>query len=368
MKATFALAASFVLVCSLHAQAEIRDGQLFDQGAAMTAPAATASGEMGQVAFLRGQWDVRATQYADGEATHSASALAATTYMNRGHAFLERFFCEDFDGQGHRRDTVIFLSQVPTTGAWNLGLADGWRENIRLYSGGFDGEALVVSTVLRVNGSGPLQQFELRLLPGSDDAFALEAWSGNLGAELAREWRREYTRRAESADFLAGAGIGEPAEGLVEPASEFDFLLGEWDEIHDMTFPNGQKAQWPANGSAVRILNGRAILEHGWYDVDPNQPDSATSIVRIYNRAMRRWESMYSTNRFNSVLYFGGSREGDEIILHSFDADVASGPISYWTFHSIERDSYGWYANTSNDRGATWAKTWTIRATRKGAS
>jgi len=132
-----------------------------------------------------------------------------------------------------------------------------------------------------------------------------------------------------------------------------------------MPLPQGRTAQFSANGRAVYTLDGHATMEFSWYDVDPNLPDAATCIVRIYNRAMRRWECMYSTNRFNAILYFGGVEEGDRIVLHPFETDTAAGRISYWTFHDMQANRFGWFADTSLDRGKTFTRTWIIQATRK---
>ena len=95
-------------------------------------------------------------------------------------------------------------------------------------------------------------------------------------------------------------------------------------------------------------------MEFNWADLDPNLPDWATTIVRIWNRQMRRWESMYCTNRSQSILHFGGVPEGDRIVLHQFEAHLGDGPVSYWIFHDMEEDTYSWKAETSGDRGTTF--------------
>ena len=48
-----------------------------------------------------------------------------------------------------------------------------------------------------------------------------------------------------------------------------------------------------------------------------------------------------------------------------FSANTADIPINYWTFHDIGQDAYGWYANTSRDRGESFEKTWIIKAKRR---
>jgi len=364
------LSASTLLVLLLisSVQAQVRDGQIYDQGAAMTELAEGASEASSKITFLRGQWDVQYRQFAEGEESHATVATASTTFLNRGHGYMERFRCEDFDGEGHSRSSVIFLTHTPATDLWNLGIADSWNENIRLYTGGFVGDDLVVEAIYRAGGSGKIRHYRISLSPSGEDAFELIAEQGFYEEELQKRWARSYSRREESSGFMEGEALGEAAPGLPTEAHQFDFLLGERDTRHELTLPSGQVAKWPSNATAVRMLDGHAIMEHAWYDVDPNLPDAATTILRIYNRSTRTWESMYTANRGNNILFFGGVKEGDEIILHSFDRHLASGQFSYWTFHTIEADSYGWFANTSTDRGETFKKTWIIEATRKPES
>ena len=122
--------------------------------------------------------------------------------------------------------------------------------------------------------------------------------------------------------------------------------------------------QYNATFTAVHVMNGHGIMEYGWNTNDQTLPDAATSMVRIYNRAMRRWECMYMTNRFNNILYFGGTKEGKKIVLYLFEANTADN-ISYFTFEKMFKDSYKWNAQSSTDRGKTWRTTWTIKANRK---
>lgn len=170
----------------------------------------------------------------------------------------------------------------------------------------------------------------------------------------------------EKSDFLNNENsFGQPAIGRPNEAAQFDFLIGEWTAYQQIQLAPEQWAKFPSNSTAVYVLNGQAVMEHNWYNVDSSLPEAATTIVLIYNRAMRRWECMYLTNRFNSILYFGGVTEGDEIILTPFDTDNSLLSISYFTFYDIDEDSYQWHARTSNDRGETFTRTWTINSVRK---
>ena len=354
------------ILLPLTAWSDSRDGTRFDPAATMTARAETAPEELDTVAWMRGHWSVEYTRHVRDDSSYTATGRADITYMNRGHAFLERLHCPAFDGNGHDLNTLSFLVYNATLQTWGLGVADSWRENIAIYNGDFQGDALVLRNSIRRNGNLTLTDYRLVVQRKNDDAFEALLTRSTDGKEYAAFVTIQYTRLdKDDGLFTASNGTGEAAPDLPEQARQFDFLLGEWDLQHDMTFPNGRKAQWPAYGSATFMMDGHCVMEYASYDVDPRLPDAATTIVRLWNRQMRRWESMFSTNRANGILYFGGVLEGDRIVLHQFGADASDVPISEWTFHSWKADSYGWYANTSRDRGDTWAKTWIIEAARR---
>jgi hypothetical protein len=247
-----------------------------------------------------------------------------------------------------------------------MGVADNWRESVVVYSGGFDGDDLVLRNARRPSGGLNLVYYRLTLTRRGDDAFTTRIETSSDGTAWEPSLSLDY-RRMDSDDdlFTTVEGYGAPAPGLPEQARQFDFLIGEWDLSHHMTFPNGREAEWKATGTAVYMLDGQCVMEFSYYDVDTNLPDAATTIVRLWNRQMRRWECMYMNNRFNGILYFGGVQEGDRIVLHKFDSDTSDVPISQWIFHSWKPDSYGWYGNASRDRGRTWRKSWIIEATKR---
>jgi hypothetical protein len=316
-----------------------------------------------KVAWMVGHWDVAMTSFA-GEESTTSTARADITFMNRGHALMERLHSDDVDG--HELNTLAFLVYNPNLSMWGLGVADSWQENVSVYNGGFDGDVLVLRDALRVNGGMLLTYYRLSITKKSDATFETTLEISGDGDAWTRAIARTYTRRdSDDGMFTAGTGYGTPAPDVPAEARQFDFLVGEWTEQHDMKLANGTNPKFAANGTAVYMMNGYCVMEYNWSEADPNLPDAATTVVRIYNRNLRRWECLYCNNRFNGLLYFGGAREGDKIILHQFTNDASAVPISQWVFHDWTKDGYGWYGNTSRDRGATWTKTWIIEGTRK---
>lgn len=360
-------AIAIALLVSSASFADNRNGIRFDPGREMSARAEGAPEELDRVTLFVGQWDVEIVRpQAEGEAI-KASGTAEISFMNRGHALMESFHFGDIDG--HELTGLHFLGFNPGSQRWYLAGADSWDEHAWVADGGLAQGTLEFSDVARRGGGITQTANRFRFEQSTPDSLQLtiEVSSDN-GATYSLAEKRTYSRRQAEPDFMKPASrFGSPTPDRFPEAAAFDFLIGEWNASHDMTFPNGQSAQWPANATAVYALNGAAVLEFNWFDVDPSLPDAATTILRLYNRNMRRWENLFIANRGQTVLLFGGVQEGDEIVLHPFEAG-ASGTMSRWVFHSIEQNAYLWYGASSTDRGETWNTTWKIDFERKAES
>lgn len=344
-----------------------RNGKRFDPGLTMTEGSSYAAPEQAAMAYVLGQWDVTYTIYPTDTTQHTASGWSRISYLNRGHGFMEELHVPDFDGAGHELNTIGFLARNTISNQWNYGEVNSFTEGVTLYDGAIDGDHLTLRNAIRRGGSVQLTMYRLTFEKQERDTFTqLLETSADYGATWKPSLKKTYAKRTASDAFMASADTyGTPAPGLPEEAREFDFLIGSYSAQQQLTFPNGQQVNFPSQTTAVYALNGHGILEFGWYDVDTNLPDAATSIVRIYNRAMRRWESLYITNRGSTLLFFGGDKEGDRIILHNFEADAASPSIPRYVFHSIEENSYKWFSEQSTDRGESFQTTWTIDMARQ---
>ncbi|MEM8932080.1 MAG: hypothetical protein AAGE94_12950 [Acidobacteriota bacterium] len=358
------------------AAVSLRDGRLFDPGVTMTTPAEGAPAELARLTPFVGDWDVEMDVIRpgpDGPTVLQSTGRAKVTFMNRGHAVLERVRVADFDGQGHAMSTHTFLV-VDGNGTWSASEANSWTQSIVVTSGGFEDDGrLVLHHASRAGGGPALMHFRRTYTAApTGEGATLDRFTMTLemSTDLAKTWatvvERRFTRRSASDDFFpVRDDVGEPASDLVAEAGQFDFLLGEYTATHWLKRPTGE-LRWQSDATAVRILDGHGILEFSSFDTDPNKPDVATSIIRLYNQSMRRWESLYLTNRTQSPLYFGGVREGDRMVLHPFAAQTGANPIFQWIFFDVEENTYRWKGIQSNDRGVTWDPTWTIDFVRKG--
>ena len=360
----------FLLVWSLAAlaSAEVRDGKLFDTGTELSAPSAKAPAALAEMSDFVGDWDIELTLHADGEQPVRSTGQARVTFMNRGHGLLERSRIPNFNGQGHDLATMAFLT-VNQGGVWSYGQGDTWTESISLATGGFEGGRLVMHDAQRPGGSLGLFLLRRTLGPTEDGGFVYTSeTSQDLGTTWTTTLKRVYRRHVGEGDFFpVREDVGLAAPDRPAEAAQFDFLLGEFDTRRWLWTPQ-RVLRWPDVTTAVFVLDGRGILEFSWNDLDPSLPDSATSILRLYNRAMRRWESLYLTNRSNAQLYFGGVQEGDRIVLHSFGAQTSDNGLNQWIFYDVRPDAYRWKGLSSRDRGETFPLVWGIDFQRRGVA
>lgn len=358
------------------APVSVRDGRLFDPGVQRTTLAASAPVELGRLSGWIGDWDL-VHELHRGDEVLTATGRARITYMNRGHAVLERTRIVDFDGAGHDMATLAFFDITPQ-GVWSVGEGNSWAESISLWSGGWSGEDsgstnLVVHDAIRPGG-GPVLLLLRRTYSteGQDRLEMRLERSADLGTTWQPVLRRVYSRHQPTGEttsdfFPVRSDVGVAAPNRPEEAAQFDFLLGEFDAQHWQRAPNSPARNWRADATAVFALDGKAILEFGSFDTDPSLPDAATSILRLYNTSMRRWESLFLPNRSHRPLYFGGVREDDRIVLHLFDAQTGPGSVFQWIFFDIRADAYRWKGLGSSDRGQTYGLSWGIDFVRKGA-
>lgn len=342
------------------------NGQLFDQGIAMTSRSPHADSRLDAMKSYLGHWDITLTRYLADASQHTSTGQATITFMNRGYAYMEQLHLDDVDGNKTEASGMSFLSFNPANSTWALGEASSLTESIKLYAGDFNNEALILTTSIRHGGGLTLTTYRITYqFKGPDNLEVMTETSMDAGSSWSPHLKKSYIRRNRSDSLrTVGSGVGTAAKVQPSAAREFDFLLGEWDATHKILLGD-QWVTFPVHATAVHALGGHGILEYSWYDVDPSLPDAATTILRVYNRATRQWESLYLANRGNALLHFGGKMEEEEMVLHLFDIDRSSASIPRFVFHDIKKDRYAWYAESSTDHGLTYNKTWTIELTRK---
>ena len=341
------------------------DGKIFDSGISMQKASANAPAEISKLSNMIGYWDIVYKIYDKDKVKSEALGTAYLHYMNRGHHIMERAHIPNFDKK-NELNLISFIAYSKNLKRFNIGEGNSFTESIAIFDGDFKNNTLELMSSIRKNGSVLNTLVKRTISIQKNKLIAKELESTDYGKSWKQSKEIEYTRRkTKSALFDHQTTYGNYNSGQINEQREFDFLLGEFNSIQELLLPNGKKAKFPSNATAVHILNGNGILEYNWYDVDKNNPDAATTILRLYNRSMRRWESLYITNRLGNNLYFGGKKEGENIVLTFFNTNSASPSISFFVFHSISKNEYRWYSETTRDRYHSNIKNWTIDFKRK---
>jgi len=343
-----------------------KNGRIFDQGERMTTPSSNAPEGTAALQSWLGDWDVTQTIHIDDTTQKVFEGRAHISLFNRGHGYMERYTSKDYYNSGKTYGTITLITRAGNSGIWMMGLADAYREQCSVFNGNLQNGRLVFRHSERPRGGQQLVHFEASWVSLSENAKRYMLKQSNDGENWKTVVVKEYLRSDTPIAMPdSTAGYGTPAADVPEEARQFDFIVGEWTALNDMFLPQaGRRVQWQANATAVYVLDGRAIMEHNWFNTDPNFPEAATTIIRLYNRAMRRWECIYTTNRFNGQLYFGGVKEGEQIVLTLFDLGSA-GPYPYFIFHDMQENSYKWHSLNTSDRGESTTQNWKIEFTRK---
>lgn len=362
--------AALTLLLAQKAPAQGQNGFLFDPGRHMHKPASGAPEELAQLERIWGSWNVEVSTPIRGtRELRSQTGFARFTWMNRGHAMMEQLYLEAGEDTADVH-LMAFHAFAPASSTWGTGEASSDTMAVQVFHGGFEDGSQVLHRAITVSGGlgTTLQRRTLSFQEDGSFVVLLES-STDLGASYLVDHRRHYTPRSREAFApLKGISFGASAPSAFPQARQFDFLIGTFDAKHWMKFADGRELQWMVDATAVHTLGGHALLEFSSFDTDPNLPDAATSILRIFNPAQRRWESLYLTNRGNALLHFGGKQEGDSMVLHAFDVDATAPNYSQWIFFNATTDSYQWKALNSSDGGANFNTTWTIDFQRKATT
>ncbi len=355
--------ASLFLIAALVPVASAQnEGHLFDHGFTMTQAHENVPG-LNNLQPLLGQWTMETHTVWNDTTSTELPGEASVTFMNRGFGLMIRSHTNSY-ADDNPRDQMLFISKVPNQNTWAIGRADTYTRAMSIYTGELHGDSLVATTGSRYLG-GMNFHLEKLTITHDDQGFSINlSRSQDFGKTWTSRETQTFTRATNTRYATNPSGFGQHYDRPLA-STDFEFLIGEWNANHELTFPNGQTAKFPATTTAVHVMGGNAILEFSWYDVDPNFPTAGTSILRMYNPAMRRWESLYVNNRSNTMLHFGGRKDGEEIILHQFNATMADRPTPYYIFYDIQDDKYLWKAEQSRDGGETFSITWTIDITRK---
>ena len=328
-----------------------------DSGIDLTAPSKLAPLQTNEFNFALGSWQIEETNFSKDGKTSIRNGFSKITFVNRGHGYIENSTLVD---ESNISDyTISFFAFGKVTQKWMMGRVNERREAVEMYDGVLENKMLVFKSAVRRSGGIDVTLIRISYVQKKASDFAViieESIDYGKSWVAVSETIYNKTKRDLTSTFKNTRTENDKRS---KEQKQFDFLIGDGKATQSIQLPTGKWIKFPASASAERVLNGKAIYEYNWYNVDKRNPETATSIIRIYNRNMRRWETLFYSNRANTLFFFGGKKEGDRIVLHNFETH-SENIFSKWIFYDIKEKGYRWFAESSTDGGKIFNKTWEI--------
>jgi hypothetical protein len=147
----------------------------------------------------------------------------------------------------------------------------------------------------------------------------------------------------------------EPLTLQLDAGRQFDFWLGEW----DCSWDDGDHRH-VATKSVYLDLGGKVVVEN--FDGRPSLDFQGLSFS-VYDRTARCWKQTWVDSE-GSYLDFTGSFENGVMELRR-DGELDGAPAIFrMRWENIERDSFDWSWQRSDDDGETWTSLWEIEYSR----
>ena len=144
----------------------------------------------------------------------------------------------------------------------------------------------------------------------------------------------------------------KPATAQLDAARQFDFWLGEWD------------CTWGEDGrgtnSVYRDLGDKVIVES--FDGRPTLEYQGLSLS-VYDGTAHRWKQTWVDSEGGYLDFVGGYENGVMDLRRETEVDGRTA-VHRMLWHNIERDSFDWAWQRSDDGGQTWETLWAIGYTR----
>jgi hypothetical protein len=158
---------------------------------------------------------------------------------------------------------------------------------------------------------------------------------------------------------------GRPAE-----ASQFDFLLGEWDARSVRYRADGSElGGYDGTWRARHLHDARMILDEFTARLDDGSEISYMATLRTFSPSTRSWEMTFLiAHQPQLISSFSGAFEEGEMRFDGAGRTLTGQPvIARVRFFDITPTSFEWENRVSLDQGATWYRDSSISARRAPA-
>jgi hypothetical protein len=162
-------------------------------------------------------------------------------------------------------------------------------------------------------------------------------------------------------------GIVAYRQGRPKEASQFDFLLGEWQARTTRFRPNGSEIGGYAGTWCARHLHdARMVLDEFTARLDDGSEISYMATLRTFSTATQRWEMTFLiAHQPQLINSFSGAFDAGEMRLEGSGRTLAGEPVlARVRFFDITPTSFQWENRVSLDGGTTWYRDSSISAHR----
>ena len=147
---------------------------------------------------------------------------------------------------------------------------------------------------------------------------------------------------------------GFAAEAWLPDGTELDFWLGDWD------------VRWGEHGRGTnrlsRILGGRVIREE-FSGGGPNGHLEGLSLS-VFDSERKLWRQTWVDDQGGYIDLVGDRMDGD-FVFRRTAPETGPQAEQRMVFRDIERDSFRWTWEASEDGGASWQVRWEIEYRRR---
>jgi len=162
-------------------------------------------------------------------------------------------------------------------------------------------------------------------------------------------------------------GILAYRQGTPKEASQFDFLLGEWEARTTRYRPDGSEiGAYPGSWRARHLHDARIVLDEFTARLDDGSELSYMATLRTFSTAMQRWEMTFLiAHEPQRITSFSGVFEHGEMRLQGAGHTLEGLPVvARVRFFDITPTSFEWENRVSLDEGSTWYRDSSISARR----
>jgi len=147
----------------------------------------------------------------------------------------------------------------------------------------------------------------------------------------------------------------EPLTLQLDAARQFDFWLGEW----DCSWDDGDRRHVATN-SVYLDLGDKVVVEN--FDGRPSLDFQGLSFS-VYDRNAGCWKQTWVDSEGSYLDFTGGFENG--VMELRRDGEVDGAPAIFrMRWENIERESFDWSWQRSDDDGETWTSLWEIEYSR----